>query len=162
MSHEALPAEPVPALRTELLTRLVVEFEAPQDVGATPAGTRRILPMRRGHASGPHLRGQVLPGSGDWVLVRSDGVAQLDIRITLRTEEGALIHLQSQGLLDLPADLRGRILAGEPVDPSQYYFRTTVAFETAAEPYRWLNRIVAVGVGRRTAAGMVTDVFAIR
>ena len=139
-----------------------MDFEAPQDIGDTPGGTRRILLMRRGHASGAFLCGQVLPGSGDWVLVRSDGVAQLDIRITLRTEDDALVHMRSWGLLEMSKELRASILEGKTVAPSLYYFRTTLAFETAAERYRWLNNVVAVGVGQRLATGMVTDVFVVR
>ena len=58
-------------------------------------------------------------------------------------------------------EVRERILKGEIVDASEYYFRTALAFETATEKHCWLNRLIAVGVGRRTATGMVTDVFAI-
>ena len=65
------------------------------------------------------------------------------------------------GISDIPAEVRRRIQQGEEVDPSTYYFRTTPLFETGAQKYRWLNRLVAVGVGKRTAGGMVTDVFAI-
>ena len=41
-----------------------------------------------------------------------------------------------------------KIQKGEDVDPSEYYFRTTPVFETSSEKYGWLNRIVAVGVGK--------------
>jgi hypothetical protein len=66
------------------------------------------------------------------------------------------------GIFDIAPQVRQRILEGEDVDPSEYYFRTTPVFETGSESYGWLNRLVAVGVGRRTATGMVTDVFAVR
>ena len=58
--------------------------------------------------------------------------------------------------------MRERIADGEEVDVAEYYFRISLAFETGAEKYRWLNRLIAVGVARRTAAGMATEVFAIR
>ena len=47
------------------------------------------------------------------------------------------------------------------VDPNQYYFRTTPWFETASDKYRFLNRIVCVGTGRRDPAGPVYEVFQI-
>jgi hypothetical protein len=59
-------------------------------------------------------------------------------------------------------ELHARILGGGAVDASEHYFRTALVFEAAAEKYGWLNRLVAVGVGTRTATGMVTDVFAVR
>ncbi|HEU5323464.1 MAG TPA: DUF3237 domain-containing protein, partial [Methylomirabilota bacterium] len=98
---------------------------------------------------------------GDWVLLRRDGVAELDIRLTLRTDDGELIYVRCDGIFDMAPEVRQRVLGGEDVDPSEYYFRTTPRFETGSEKYRWLNRLVAIGVGRRTATGMVTDVFAV-
>ena len=153
---------PAAELRCEFLMRLEAEFDDPQNLGGTPLGTRRILYVKRGSFSGPRLEGRILPGGGDWVLVRRDGVAQLDIRMTLRGDDGELIDLRSSGLLDIEPQVRQRILNGEEIDPSAYYFRTALAFETGAEKYRWLNRLIAAGVGRRTAVGMATDVFAIR
>jgi hypothetical protein len=153
---------PAAELRSEFLMRLQAEFDDPQNVGETPLGTRRILVLKGGSFAGPRLEGRLLPGGGDWVLVRADGVAQLDIRFTLRAHGGELICMSSSGLLDIEPQLRRRILEGEEVDPSAYYFRTALSFETGAESYRWLNRLIAAGVGRRTAAGMVTEVFAIR
>jgi hypothetical protein len=117
--------------------------------------------MKGGAFAGPRLRGEVLPGGGDWVLVRPDGVADLDIRLTLRTDEGDLIYTACEGIFDIAPEMRRRILDGEEVDPSKYYFRTAPRFETASGKYGWLNRLIAVGVGRRTAQGMVTDIFAV-
>lgn len=152
----------MPELRSEFLMRLSADPEDPQVLGDTPLGTRRIMYMKHGSFSGPRLEGQVLPGGGDWVLLRRDGVAELDIRLTLRTDDGELIYVSGDGIFDIAPDVRQRILNGEDVNPSEYYFRTTLAFETGSARYRWLNRIVAAGVGRRTPAGMVSEVFAIR
>jgi hypothetical protein len=52
-----------------------------------------------------------------------------------------------------------RVNKGEPVDASAYYFRTAVFFETAAEKYDWLNRVIAVGTGHRPPEGPVYDIF---
>jgi hypothetical protein len=104
----------------------------------------------------------VLPGGGDWVLDRSDGIAELDIRFVLRTGDGQLIYLMSRGIVDMPPRVRERIRGGEDVDPAEYYFRTALLFETGADRYRRLNRLLALGSGRRTASGMVTDVFEVK
>ena len=104
----------------------------------------------------------MLPGGGDWVLVRKDGVSQLDVRITLRTDDGALIYVTYRGISTMTPEMRQRILKGEVVNPSEYYFRTTPVFETAAEKYAWLNKLVAVGVGRRTRTGVEYSVYAIQ
>ena len=51
-------------------------------------------PLTGGHFEGPRLRGTVLPGgSADWLLLRADGVLEMDLRATLRTDDGALISM---------------------------------------------------------------------
>jgi len=56
-------------------------------------------------------------------------------------------------------DILARIDRGETVDPSTYYFRTTSFFETASPKYDWLNRLIAVGIGHRTAEGPIYSLF---
>ena len=80
----------------------------------------------------------------------------------LRTDDQQLIYVTCGGIFDISPEKRERMRTGGGVDPSEYYFRTAVTFETGADKYRWLNRLFAVGVGRRTPAGMVTEVFTIR
>jgi len=147
---------PAGELRSEFLMQLEAFLDPPQELGA-----RRIFMMSGGTFAGPRLRGEIMAG-GDWVLLRADGVAELDIRMTLRSAGGQLVYASCRGLFDVAPEIRTRIARGEDVDPGEYYFRTALVFETAAEELRWLNRLLAAGVGKRTAAGMVTDVFAIR
>jgi hypothetical protein len=141
-------------LHSRLLMLLNVELDAPLIVGA-----RRILHAKGGSFAGPRLEGEVLPGGGDWVLDRRDGVAELDIRFTLRTRDAQLIYASARGIFDAPPEVRQRIRGGESVPPAEYYFRTAWMFETGAEAYARLNRLIAVGVARRTPSGMVTDIF---
>lgn len=152
----------MPELRTEFLMQICAGLEVPRVLPDVPLGSRRILYAKGGTFSGPGIEGEVLPGGGDWVLDRRDGVAELDIRFVLRTDDGGLIYLRCSGIFDMPLQTRQRIRNGEQVDPADYYFRTSLAFETGSEKYCRLNRLLAVGVGRRTADGMVTDVFEIR
>jgi hypothetical protein len=127
----------------------------PQKLGAVPHGIRSIVPVAGGDFEGPRLRGKVLPGGGDWLLVRSDGVLELDLRITLETEDHALIDMRFQGLRHGPADVIAALGRGEVVDPARYYFRTLPRFETSTERYAFLNRIISVGVGEALPDGAV-------
>lgn len=62
-----------------------------QDVGAGPRGARVTYPITGGTFEGARLKGRVLPGGDDWAVKRADGVVELDLRITLETDDGALI-----------------------------------------------------------------------
>src|SRR5438105_12290044 len=119
----------------------------PQRLGAVPHGIRSIIPVTGGDFEGPRLRGEVLSGGGDWLLLRDDGVLELDLRITLETDDHALIHMTFQGLRHGPPEVFAALGRGEVVDPASYYFRTLPRFETSMERYAFLNRIIAVGVG---------------
>ena len=137
------------------LMTLQVALAAPEKVGAVPLGTRVIVPITSGHFEGPKLRGKVLPGGGDWTLLRPDGVLELDLRVTLQTEDGALIQLTSFGLRHGPPDVIAALGRGERVDPSKYYFRTLPRFETGDPRYAYLNRLLAVSTGDRHAEGPI-------
>ncbi|HVR07058.1 MAG TPA: DUF3237 domain-containing protein [Thermoanaerobaculia bacterium] len=151
----------MPDLRTELLFEIRADLGEVQEVGATPAGFRRVRLVKGGVVSGPKLAAEVLPGGGDWLLIRGDGVRALDVRITFRADDGHLVYAAAEGLLAISPETFARVLAGEDVDPSEYYFRTTPRFETASEKYAWLNRVVAVSVGRFTAAAVYQTVYAV-
>jgi Protein of unknown function (DUF3237) len=127
----------------------------PQKIGAIPHGMRSIVPVTGGDFEGPRLRGKVMPGGGDWLLLRSDAVLELDLRITLETDDRALIHMSFQGLRHGPADVIAALGRREAVDPASYYFRTVPRFETSAEKYAFLNRIITVGVGETRPDGAV-------
>jgi Protein of unknown function (DUF3237) len=143
-------------MNTRLLMVLRVKVAATQNIGAGPLGTRRTAPLSGGTFEGPRLRGSVLPaGSADWLLLRADGVLELDLRVTLQTDDGALISMRSFGLRHGPPEVIAAIGRGETVDPSTYYFRTTPRFETAHPAYSFLNRLVAVAAGDRRADGPV-------
>lgn len=141
-------------MTSRLLMMLQVFVAPPQRLGAVPHGTRIIAPITSGTFEGPRLRGKVL-GGGDWTISRSDGVLELDLRITLETDDHALIYMTFQGLRHGPPEVIAAFSRGEVVDPARYYFRTVPRFETSAESYAFLNRIVAIGVGETRPPGAV-------
>ena len=144
------------------LLRAEIALGPPQELGDTPAGRRRIIPIIRGSFHGERLNGRVLPGGADWQIVRTDGVAELEARYTLETSDGARIYVQNFGYRHGPADVLRRLADGKPVDPSLYYMRTTPRFETAAERYSWLNRTICVATGARRAESVELDIFEVR
>jgi len=133
-----------------------------QELGDSPLGRRRIIPITGGTFRGERLSGRVLPGGADWQVIRSDGVAELDARYTLETEDKALIYVRNFGYRHGPAEVIKRLAAGEPVDPALYYMRTTPRFETGAERYQWLNRIICVGTGARRASAVELDFYEVK
>ena len=128
-------------------------------VGATPGAYRRVGVVTGGSFEGERLSGAVLDGASDWQTVRTDGSTVLNVRLVLKTEEGALIGMTYQGLRHGPADIIARIEKGEVVDPASYYFRINPLFETEAAKHDWINRVIAVGIGHRFADGPVYSVF---
>jgi hypothetical protein len=142
-------------MNSRLLMTLQVTVGSPQKIGAVPLGTRVTAPITSGHFEGPRLRGKVLPGGGDWTLLRSDGVLELDLRVTLQMDDGALVHMASFGLRHGPPEVLAALARGETVDPSAYYFRTAPRFETGDPRYAFLNRLLAVSSGDRRPGGPI-------
>ena len=128
----ALPINSRPLMVLRLATSAINE------IGSTPQGTLTVFPVVGGSFEGDRLRGKVLSG-GDWVNTRGDGTFTLDLRVTLETDDGALIHMTFNGIRD----------------DANHYFRTVPRFETAAPQYAFLNRLLAVGVGEIRPDGPV-------
>jgi hypothetical protein len=151
----------MPELKSEYLFTITVTVDRLHDVGATPFGTRHIDLLGPGTFEGPRLRGKVLPGGIDQKLLRADGAMTPNVRLVLKTDDDALIYMYYTGVRHGSAEVMQRIADGEEVDASEYYLRNAPFFETNAEEYDWLNRIVSVGVGRRMPDHAAYDVFEI-
>lgn len=145
----------------ELIGRFRAALGEPLEVGMTPWGRRRVIPIAGGEFSGPRLSGTVLPGGADWQVVHEDGMASIDTRYTLQADDGALIYVATRGVRHGPAEVLRRIAAGEDVDPAQYYFRVSIQYETASTAHGWLNRLVAVASAVRQAAEVSYDAYAV-
>jgi Protein of unknown function (DUF3237) len=146
-----------PAL--EFLCEIKAVLAPPVEVGPTPSGLRRIVDIAEGSFEGPLLRGTILPGGADWQILRTDGVAELRAHYVLKTDDGVLIPVRNRGLRHGPEEVLRRIAAGDNVDPSEYYFRTTPVFEAPAGRYEWLNRNVFVATAARYAGSVAIRVF---
>ena len=143
----ATPVDQLPlvtALPVEHLFDMHVNLQPGQPI-PTPVGMRFTFITTGGVIEGPRLRGELLPGGGDWLLVGADGTGRVDVRATLRTHDGVLIHYESRGVIKLPADGVQRLAAGQVLPFEETYIRTTPKFETSDERYAWLAEVVAVG-----------------
>jgi hypothetical protein len=138
-----------------------VTVDAALDLGDIGKGTRRIVPISGGEFSGPRLRGVVLPGGADWQILRGDGVAELEARYTLRTDDGALIHVRNVALRHGPAEVMAALAAGRAVDPRQYYFRGATFFETSATRYAWITRHIVICTGAREPAAVEVKFYSV-
>ena len=134
------------ALPVEHLCDLSIDLELRQVI-PTALGTRVTVVVKGGRFEGPRFRGEMLPGGGDWLSVGADGISRMDVRATMRTHDGVLIHYDSLGVLSFPGDGRERLARGERVSFDDSYVRPTPRFETSDERYAWLCGIVTVGYG---------------
>jgi hypothetical protein len=152
---------PVPDLKSQFLFTITATVTQLHDIGSVPAGGRHIDLIGAGTFEGPRMRGELLPGGLDMKTLRADGAMVPNVRLVLRTDDGALIFMHYTGIRHGSPEVMARIASGEVVAPTEYYLRNSPYFETSAPKYDWLNRIVAVGVGRRMPDHAVYDVFEI-
>ena len=124
----------------ELLYEAHVDLEPPQVVGQTPLGMRQIFYVKGGTFEGPRMRGEILPGGGDWALIRPDGALQLDVRATVRTDDGDTIYVHLFPKPGWPHKAQGRayVLAWQDYaeDPSR-----------RLDCYRWLMSEAKLSLG---------------
>lgn len=141
--------------------QLIVARDRAHTIGATPAGWRGAFPVEGGTFAGARLRGAV--GTGvDWVTMRPDNNMLIDVRLSLKTDDGATIGMHYTGIAraaDRAND--ARFAAREALPYADTYLHTTPRFETGDLRYAWLNGIIAVTNGRRTEEGGEYHVFAI-
>jgi hypothetical protein len=150
----------MPGIEFRHLFDISMSLHPPISLGSTPAGDRRIFPISGGSFQGERLKGEVFPQIGhDLLLGRTDGGFQQDVRLLLMTHDGANILMTYRGIRRASAEVSARLAAGEAVDASEYYLRTTPLFETGDDRYAWLNGIVAVATGARQANGVMYEVY---
>jgi hypothetical protein len=145
-----------PQLRFAFAVRARVA--AIQDLGQTARGHRRIIDILGGEVKGPRLSGEILPGGADWQIVRPDGTIEVVARYTIRSDQGATIYVQNEGLRVASPEILARMSKGELVPYDSYHFRTAPRFETADPSLKWLERATFVGVAARTPDRVVIGV----
>jgi hypothetical protein len=127
-------------LRAETGSRTVVENG--------PQGTRTIVQLVSGRFEGPRLKASLQAPAADWVSNRSDGTVKLDVRFTLRTDDGAAILVTYNGI-------------GQPAGTG-LSLRSAPLFETGDSRYSWLTRVQAIGIGERVGTTITYDIYALK
>lgn len=121
----------------------------PVAVGPGPFGVRMFYEISGGTVEGSRIRGRVLGGGGDWILIGQDGWGRLDVRGQLRTDDGAAIYVSYFGILEMNDKVQqATVPTGSPTDYPDQYFRTAPRLETGDPRYEWVNRTVFVAEGR--------------
>ena len=149
----------LPAPRLEFIFAAHVTVGEPRDLGDIGKGRRRIVPITGGTFSGPDISGSVLRGGADWQIIRGDGVAELEARYTLRTDDGALIDVRNVARRHGPPEVMAALAAGRPVARGSFYFRGATFFETSDERYAWLTRHIIVCTGHREPALVIVEFY---
>jgi hypothetical protein len=100
---------------------------------------------RGGTLKGPKINGTVVAPSGDWLNIMPDGSLRLDVRGSLKTDDGEFILVAYNGIIVPNKDATDRFNNGEVITSKDEYFLTAPRFTTASKKYDWLNKVQAVG-----------------
>ena len=116
-------------------------------LGATAFHRRVIGGISRGRWDGERLSGDIVEPGGDWAVPSGDGsLMLLDVRQTVRTDDGAIVYVTYQGRCDRN---RGT-------------YTVAPTFETDDERYAWLNAVQAIGQGRSEGDDVVYEMLEVR
>lgn len=146
--YDALPA---PTLVRAFDVR--VDVGAPDDHGETDEGRLRLVPILGGAIIG-NGDGEIMPGGGDWQLIRHDGTIQIDATYSARTSSGGLLRIRAKGVRTGSPEVLARLQRGEQVDPSEYYFRTAVSIDSAEPEWEWTQRTLLLASACRQASSV--------
>lgn len=120
----------------------------PLAIGTGPTGTRMVFDVIGGALEGPRLRGKFVGAGADWLLVGPDGFGRLDVRAQIETDDGALVYVQYQGLIQMNEKVQASMGSASGTEFSDQYFRIAPRFETGDPRYAWLNQSMFVAEGR--------------
>lgn len=151
----------LPQPKLDHVCTLQVTLDLIREMGAGRAGARRIIPIVGGTVTGPRLSGRILNVGADWQTIFADGLAELDTRYAMETDDGATIEILNYGYRHGPKAVLEAVARGETVDPASYYMRTHARLETGDERYAWVNRTLFVGVGARNQSSVQVELYAI-
>jgi hypothetical protein len=144
MALDSLPAEHIGTLSAR-----TNDVERPM-VAAGPFGTKVVATVSAGTFVGPKINAAIPDGvaAGDWLTILADGGFALDVRLSLRTDDGADIYVTYTGFGKLNEDCTASIL-------------TAPRLETGDERYAWLNNLFCVAIGTTTPEGVEYEIYAI-
>lgn len=154
-----------PKPQLEFLYRIVVDCAPRIEVGNAEKGFLRIIPITGGKFEGPKMKGIVLPVGADWNTTNYNNPTSkgIDTRYVLQTDDGAIISISTKGYVRQTPEIEAARQERKPVDPSSYYFKQHLFFETSFPKYDWLNGAVAFGcVISNLTPGVIYDAYIVK
>jgi hypothetical protein len=155
----------LPSQTTTISTEYLMTIYAPLDpVRAVDSGLYIYNVRDGGWVKGPKINGTIIAPSGDWLRVMPSGVARLDVRMIVKTDDGALIYVTYNGIIKDTKESEARAEKGEVLTFKDHYFVIAPTIETSAKKYEWLNGVQCIGkiVEDKNEAYVKYDVFAVR
>ena len=150
-------------MKLEPLMTMKASLRQPADVvGDVPLGQRSIAEVTGGSFEGERLKGSIVTPGADWIVVGADGIGHVDVRISLKTDDDALIYMQYLGKLVFNDALLNAFATGQGTEFGDTYFMTQPRFETGHADYAWLNAVVAVAEGHVIPGGVEYQVYECR
>ena len=141
--------DPDMAIELVPLCEVDVTLAQPIMVGQGPAGMRVVGEVLSARATG-RLTGSLKGNAAaDWLLLQGD-VGVIDVRVTMETDDGAVIFAQYNGRMDVSAGIGGKPVYVAP------------RFETGDPRYAWLNLVQAVGKGRLSGTSLHYEWYEVR
>lgn len=131
-------------ISTEYLMTLYVPLDAPQQIDNT-LFIYTIPPGREGWAKGPKINGRIVAPAGDWIRIMPAGNARIDVRQTVKTDDGALIYISSNGIVSYTKESWNRLMKEEVITGEDHYLILAPTMQTSAEKYLWLNHVQCIG-----------------
>jgi hypothetical protein len=143
------------------MAQIRCEVGALVSLGPAKHGERRYVPLGGGTVVGPELNGTLVEGGVDWQVQRADGVLDIAAHYVIRTTDGALIEVQSDGMRHGSAEVMARLARNRFAARDAYFFRTIMRFQTGAPAWLHLNKVLALTLGQREARAVLLDVYRI-
>ncbi|MEE4192791.1 MAG: DUF3237 domain-containing protein [Halieaceae bacterium] len=120
-------------LELKPLATMTAQLGEQIDLGAGPRGHRVVIDVPAVKLEAEDFSAELATNdAADWATLSEEGtLAALDVRVTLKTDDGALIYVEYGGRMDMTTG----------------FLTTAPTFQTSAERYLWLNRVQAVAAG---------------
>jgi hypothetical protein len=153
------------AQTTKVTTEYLMTIYAPLDAAQAVDSTLYTYNVRPGGwVKGPRISGTIIAPSGDWSRLLPSGVSRLDVRATIKTDDGALIQLTYNGIFKDTKETEDRANRGEVLTSQDVYFITAPTLQTSAKKYEWLNGVQCIGkmVSYKSDSYVKYDIFVVR
>jgi hypothetical protein len=147
---------------TTISTEYLMTVYAPLGAGQEIDGSLEINDVRPGGwVKGPRINGTLLAPAGDWSHTLPSGVSRLDVRATIKTDDGALIYISYNGIFKDSEETEARAAKGQVLTSKDMYFVIAPTLQTAAKKYEWLNAVQCIGkmVSYKSDSYVKYDIF---